>query len=54
MYAVGIGRGIRETELAELAGSQGDYTTVQNFDKLPDILEALKDAECGTISCCFV
>ncbi|KAJ7374894.1 Collagen alpha-5(VI) chain [Desmophyllum pertusum] len=47
IYAVGIGRRIRETALRELAGNNGGYSKVADFDKLPGILEGMKEAACA-------
>lgn len=49
IHAVGIGRSIRESELAKLAGDTGDYCHVTNFKKLNTILEKLRDAACGMV-----
>ncbi|KAL9975345.1 hypothetical protein ACROYT_G012498 [Oculina patagonica] len=46
-YAVGIGRKIRERELAQLAGDKGDYSRVGDFDHLNTILETLKTSTCA-------
>jgi len=47
MLAVGIGRGIKDTELKILAGDKGHYVHAASFSQLFGILEKLKDAACG-------
>lgn len=49
MLAVGIGRGIKDTELKILAGEKGDNLHPASFNQLFDILGKLKDAACGKV-----
>ena len=49
MIVVGIGRGIKDSELKTLAGEEGDYLHPADFAHLPYILEKLKDAACGRV-----
>lgn len=49
MLAVGIGRGIKDTELKILAGDKGHYLHAASFSQLLGILEKLKDAACGKV-----
>ena len=49
MLAVGIGRGIKNTELKILAGDKGHYVHAASFSQLFGILEKLKDAACGKV-----
>lgn len=49
MLAVGIGRGIKNTELKILAGDKGHYLHPTSFNQLFDILGKLKDAACGKV-----
>ena len=49
IYAVGIGKRIRATELTQLAGHSGDYSRVANFKEVHAILESLKRTACGMI-----
>lgn len=49
MIVVGIGRGIRDSELQTLAGKTGHYLHPKDFDQLSYILGKLKDAACGKV-----
>ena len=46
---VGIGRGVKDSELKTLAGENGHYLHPVNFAHLPNILGKLKDAACGRV-----
>jgi len=47
MIAVGIGRGIKDSELKKLAGDKGHYVHPVDFNHLSYILGKLKDAACA-------
>jgi len=49
MIAVGVGRGIKDSELKKLAGDKGHYVHPVDFNHLSYILGKLKDAACGTV-----
>lgn len=45
--AVGIGSGIKEDELKQIAGNRGSYMKVPNFDSLSEKLNELLVDVCG-------
>ena len=49
MIAVGIGKGIKESELKLLAGKKGHHVHAKDFDHLNGILGKVKDDACGTV-----
>ena len=49
MIVVGIGRGIKDSELKTLAGETGHFLHPVDFAHLPEILGKLKDAACGRV-----
>ena len=49
MIVVGIGRGIKDSELKTLAGKTGHFLHPVDFAHLPEILGKLKDAACGRV-----
>ena len=49
MIAVGIGKGIKDSELKILAGEKGHYAHAIDFDHLNGILGKVKDDACGTV-----
>lgn len=49
IFPVGIGNGIKKSELKKLAGDEGHYFHIANFRELCSVLEELKDAACGTV-----
>ena len=49
MIVVGIGKGIKDSELQTLAGEKGHYLHPAGFSLLPYILGKLKDAACGRV-----
>ena len=49
MIAVGIGEGIKDSELEKLAGHKGDSLHPEDFNDLAYILGKMKDEACGMI-----
>ena len=45
--AVGIGSGIKESELKKIAGNRGSWMKVPNFDSLSEKLNELLADVCG-------
>ena len=49
MIAVGIGKGIKDSELKIVAGVKGHYVHAIDFDHLYGIMGKVKDDACGTV-----
>jgi len=49
MIAVGIGNGIKKSELQKLAGDKGEVVHAVDYEQLSYILGKLKDAACGMV-----
>ena len=49
MIVVGIGKGVKDSELKITAGEKGDYVHPKDFDDLYGILGEVKDDACGTV-----
>ena len=49
MIAVGIGNGIKKSELKKLAGDKGEVVHAVDYEQLSYILGKLKDAACGMV-----
>ncbi|CAL1548088.1 unnamed protein product, partial [Lymnaea stagnalis] len=51
MFAIGVGVGIRDSELLNIAGDESRVTKVNNYDSLANIKESLAHKTCISESC---
>ena len=49
MIVVGVGKGIKDSELKIMAGEKGHYVHPKDFNHLNGILGKVKDDACGTV-----